>query len=138
MKQIFFILLIASSLFSQNEFKSLRYGELKEKLSQSVYDSLTKTDTWTTFDTLYWATYEMELYQKQQQNLKHNNIDNLYYNYIAKQIDYYTNVSERDVGGLIPQNETALETYKWYRKVKKYTIRKSIKLTIKNWKLNSK
>ena len=64
--------------------------------------------------------------------------DDMYFNYRAEKIFYYENPDDRLAAGLIPQHSKALDTYKWYRTIKKYTVKKSIRLTIKYWALKLK
>jgi len=68
---------------------------------------------------------------------KEENIKNMWWSYAYNRITYYEiAITDKIAGYLIPQNPVALDTYKWYRAHKKYGVEKSIKLTIKNWKLN--
>jgi len=65
--------------------------------------------------------------------------NDLYWNYQLLQILCYPTLFFNDdiVGSmLIPQNETALKTYQWYRVKKKYSVAKSVRLTKRYYMLN--
>jgi hypothetical protein len=59
------------------------------------------------------------------------------YNYATQRVAYEIELTDMDATVYIPQYKEALDTYRWYREVKGYSVRKSIRLTEKYWKLNS-
>jgi hypothetical protein len=60
------------------------------------------------------------------------------YNYATQRVAYEIELTDMDATVYIPQHKIALDTYRWYREVKGYSIRKSIRLTEKYWELNLK
>jgi hypothetical protein len=69
---------------------------------------------------------------------EYKNPNCIYWNYLTNQINYREHLTDMAATVLIPQNIVAMETYKWYRLKKKYSISKSIRYTIKYYKLNIK
>jgi hypothetical protein len=61
---------------------------------------------------------------------------NMLYNYTTKKVAYEIELTDMDATVYIPQHRVALDTYRWYREVKGYSVRKSIQLTEKHWTLN--
>ena len=67
-----------------------------------------------------------------------NETNKMFYNYHANKIFLYEQVTDEIACALIPQHQIALDTYKWYRNVKKYEPEKAVRLTMKYWILNLK
>src|SRR3990170_4468067 len=67
-----------------------------------------------------------------------NETGKMFYNYRLDKIFYYQDITDETACMLIPQNPIALDTYKWYRNVKKYEPEKAVRLTVKYWILNLK
>jgi hypothetical protein len=65
-----------------------------------------------------------------------NETSKMFYNYRVNQIFYYSEITDEIACALIPQNLIALDTYKWYRNVRKYEPEKAVRLTVKYWTLN--
>jgi|SRR4030067_946901 len=65
-----------------------------------------------------------------------NETGKMFYNYRLDKIFYYQDITDETACMLIPQNPIALDTYKWYRNVKKYEPEKAVRLTVKYWTLN--
>jgi hypothetical protein len=89
-------------------------------------------------DTLYAELFEGKNYTVAEVDTfpSPQKVDNLFWNYSANKIGYKDEDNEMYDDVYIPQHKIALDTYKWYRKVRKYSVRKSIRLTEEYWTLN--